>query len=94
MLRRIGEHRKAISDEALLEYVKAHPKHGRPRIYKELRDAGYGVTKQRVENASRSAMPVGGSKAGPRAGARFWSSLPGFELARASRACFPSGLAG
>jgi len=50
-LRRIGEHRKAISDEAILKYAKDHPKLGRPRIYKELRDAGYGVTKQRVQNA-------------------------------------------
>lgn len=48
-LRRIGEHRKAISDGALLQYAKDHPKHGRPRIYKALRDAGYGVTKQRVD---------------------------------------------
>jgi hypothetical protein len=47
----IGEHRKAISDGALLQYAKDHPKHGRPRIYKALRDAGYGVTKQRVADA-------------------------------------------
>jgi hypothetical protein len=51
MRRRIGEHRKAISDKALREYVNDRPTLGRPRIYAELTAAGYGVTKQRVQNA-------------------------------------------
>lgn len=50
-LRRIGEHRKAISDGALLKYAKEHPKHGRPRIYEALINKGYGVTKSRVDKA-------------------------------------------
>lgn len=50
-LRRIGAHRKAISNEALQDYVNARPELGRPRLCKALTKAGYGVTRQRVANA-------------------------------------------